>query len=95
MANELIMRSKSYDHDGGLVEVCINFDRGVAMRLADKAAKSSNGRARDGALTAAVSPEYRKQTKESYRRWRMLAARREDAILRLFLHISKEHDLDV
>ncbi len=94
MEKELILRSESYDRDGKVVEISITLDRGVAMRMADKAAKSARGQATDGALTATVAPQYRKQTKEAYRRWRTLAARREDTVLRLLQNVFNEHDLD-
>jgi hypothetical protein len=51
--------------------------------MADKAAKNASGQATDGALTATVTPEYRK--------WREVTARRANKISRLLLYVANEH----
>jgi hypothetical protein len=94
MGQEFILRSKSHDCNDNDIEICITLDRAIVLRMADKAAKSASGQATDGALTATVSPPYRKQAKESYRRWRTLAARREDTIFRLLRNVCNEHEPD-
>ena len=91
MEKEIVLRSMSHDRDGNVVEVCITFDYRIAMRLVDNAAKNANGQATDGALTATVTPEYRKQVKQAYRNWREVTARRENKISRLLMYVANEH----
>jgi len=88
---ETVLRSQSHDRDGNVVEVCITLDHRIARRMADRAAKNANGQAKDGALTATVTPQYRKQAKQEYRKWRDVTTRRQNAILWLLRHVAYEH----
>lgn len=91
IGKEIVLRAKSHDRDGNVVEVCIALDYRIAMRMADKAANNASGQAKDGALTATVTPEYRKQVKQAYRIWREVTARRENKISRLLMYVANEH----